>query len=86
MILDARFEIPKIEDSISNFQVLLNILRNIELKTPQHVTETKILTSDGQAISTDISGQGGDGCHPPPLINPFHAGGGAESAPESFPP
>ena len=39
MILDACFEIPKLEDSILNFQILFNI-RNMELKISQHTRKT----------------------------------------------
>ena len=36
MILDACVEIPKLEDSILNFQILFNV-RNMELKISQHI-------------------------------------------------
>ena len=36
MILDACFEIPKLEDSILNFQILFSI-RNIELRMSKHI-------------------------------------------------
>ena len=39
MILDACFEIPKLEDSILNFQILFNI-RNMELKMSKHIRRT----------------------------------------------
>ena len=39
MILDACFEIPELQDSISNFQILFNI-RNIELKMSKHIRRT----------------------------------------------
>ena len=39
MILDACFEIPKLQDSILNFQILFNI-RNIELKMSKHRRRT----------------------------------------------
>ena len=39
MILDACFEIPELQDSISNFQILFNI-RNIELKMAKHIRRT----------------------------------------------
>ena len=39
MILDSCFEIPKLEDSILNFQILDNI-RNMELKISQHTRKT----------------------------------------------
>ena len=39
MILDACFDIPKLEDSILNFQILFNI-RNIELKMSKHIRRT----------------------------------------------
>ena len=39
MILDACFEIRKLQDSILNFQILFNI-RNIELKMSKHVGRT----------------------------------------------
>ena len=39
MILDACFEIPKLQDSILNFQILFNI-RNIEIKMSKHIRRT----------------------------------------------
>ena len=39
MILDACFEIPKLQDSILNFQILFNI-RNTELKMSKHIRTT----------------------------------------------
>ena len=39
MILDEFFEIPKLEDSILNFQILFNI-RNMELEMPQNIRRT----------------------------------------------
>ena len=39
MILDACFEIPKLKESILNFQILLKI-RNIELKMSKHMRRT----------------------------------------------
>ena len=39
MILDACFEVPKIEDSILNFEILFDI-RNMELKMSQHISRT----------------------------------------------
>ena len=39
MILDACFEIPELQDSILNFQILFNI-RNIELKISKHIRGT----------------------------------------------
>ena len=39
VMLDACFEISKLQDSILNFQILFNI-RNIELKMSKHVRRT----------------------------------------------
>ena len=39
MILDACFEIPKLEESILNLQTLFNA-RNMELKISQHIKRT----------------------------------------------
>ena len=39
MILDTCFEIPKLQDSILNFQILFNII-NIELKMSKHTRIT----------------------------------------------
>ena len=41
MILDASFEILKLEDSILNFQLLFN-MRNMELKISQHIRRTRL--------------------------------------------
>ena len=43
MILDARFQVPRLEDSILNFQILLD-KRKMELKMSQHFRRTCLLS------------------------------------------
>ena len=43
VILDARFQVPKLEDSILNFQILLK-KRKVELKMSQHIRRTCLLS------------------------------------------
>ena len=43
MILDACFQLPKLEDSILNFQILLN-KRKVELKMSQHLRRKCLLS------------------------------------------
>ena len=53
MILDACFEIPKLENSILNVQMLFN-LRNVELKMSQHIKRTCLWSVTGGRYGTDL--------------------------------
>ena len=54
MTLDECFEVPKLEDSILNFQILFDI-RNMELKKCHNIQEERVCDTKSGRYYTDLN-------------------------------